>query len=81
MNYLNYITEINSLRLKRFLQYSLDKGIFNVEFDDVYGWDAPDFCDAFICYAEHEDGTPLTDEELEAIEPDQVYDLLMKHIY
>jgi len=54
---------------------------FNVEFDDVHGWDAPDFCDAFISYAEHEDGTPLTDEELEAIEPDQVYDLLMKHIY
>jgi hypothetical protein len=54
---------------------------FNVEFDDVHGWDAPDFCDAFICYAEHEDGTPLTDEELEAIEPDQVYDLLMNHLY
>ena len=37
--------------------------------------------ESFICYAEHEDGTPLTDEELEAIEPDQVYDLLMNHLY
>jgi hypothetical protein len=54
---------------------------FNVEFDDVHGWDAPDFCDAFISYAEHEDGTPLTEEELEAIEPDQVYDLLMNYLY
>jgi len=54
---------------------------FNVEFDGVQRWDENDFCDAFICYAEHEDGTPLTDEELEAIEPDQVYDLLMNYLY
>ena len=53
----------------------------NAEFDGIDHGDYPDFCDAFITYAEHEDGTPLTDEEIEAIEPDQVYDLLMKHLY
>lgn len=29
--------------------------------------DYPDFCDAFMTYAEWEDGTPLTEEELEKV--------------
>lgn len=39
----------------------------NVEVDGVVGGDYPDFCDAFFSYAEYEDGTPLTDEELEQL--------------
>ena len=29
--------------------------------------DYPDFCDAYISYAEYTDGTPLTDVELEKL--------------
>ena len=39
----------------------------NAEVDGVEGNDYPDFCDAFFSYAEYEDGTPLTDEELEEL--------------
>lgn len=35
----------------------------NVTIGDVFLWDYPDFCDAFIEYAEM-DGEPLTDVEL-----------------
>ena len=40
----------------------------NAEVDGVESGDYPDFCDAFFSYAEYEDGTPLTDEELEQLE-------------
>jgi hypothetical protein len=36
----------------------------NIEVEDVYTWDYPDFADAYISYAEHDDGTSYTDEEL-----------------
>jgi hypothetical protein len=39
----------------------------NAEVDGVDSGDYPDFCDAFFSYAEYEDGTPLTDEELEQL--------------
>jgi hypothetical protein len=53
-----------------------DKKVINIEVDGVYGWDAPDFCDAYISYADFEDGTPLTDEEIEKIsDSDFVHDL------
>jgi len=39
----------------------------NAEVDGVESDDYPDFCDAFFSYAEYEDGTPLTDEELEQL--------------
>jgi hypothetical protein len=57
--------------------------ITNVEFQDIDHGDAPDYCDAFISYAEYLDGTPLTQDELDAINDDGsvVYELLMKHIY
>ena len=41
--------------------------IENAEIDGVDGSDYPDFCDAFFSYAEYEDGTPLTDAELEQL--------------
>ena len=46
---------------------------FNVEFDDVHGWDAPDFCDAIICYAEDEEGEPLTEDELDLLNDDREF--------
>ena len=55
----------------------------NIEFDGVSGSDYPDFCDAFICYAEHEDGTPLTDDELDKLNDDGsfVHSELWKHLF
>jgi hypothetical protein len=45
----------------------------NIEFDGIDRSDAPDFCDAFICYAEHKDGTPLTEDELDALNDDSSF--------
>ena len=39
----------------------------SLEVDGLDGDDYPDFCDAFFSYAEFEDGTPLTDEQLEEL--------------
>jgi len=39
----------------------------SVEVEDIDTTDAPDFSDAYISYAEFEDGTPLTEEELEQL--------------
>jgi hypothetical protein len=44
--------------------------ITNIEIDGINFKDYPDFCDAFISYAEYEDGTPLTDEELDELNAD-----------
>ena len=39
----------------------------SIEIDGVDTKDYPDLCDAYISYAEWEDGTPLTDEELDSL--------------
>ena len=60
------------------------KKIINVEFDGVDYKDYPDFCDAFVSYAEHEDGTPLTEVELDSfneVSKDIVHQLLWEHIH
>lgn len=52
----------------------------SLEFEDVDLRDYPDFSDAYVSYAEYEDGSALTDEELELLdihEDDRVYDALM----
>lgn len=48
--------------------------LINIEFENVDPKDYPDFCDAFISYAEHQDGTPLTDEELDSLDTADYYD-------
>jgi len=35
------------------------------ELEDVKSWDYPDFCDAFISYAEDENGKELTEEQIQ----------------
>ena len=35
--------------------------------DDIVAQDYPDFCDAYISYAEYTDGTELTEVELDAL--------------
>ena len=35
------------------------------ELEDVKSWDYPDFCDAFISYAEDENGKEMTEEQIQ----------------
>lgn len=39
----------------------------SIEVDGVETWDYPDFADAYADYAEFEDGTPLTEQQLELL--------------
>lgn len=50
----------------------------SIEVDGVHAWDRPDFSDAYISYAVYDDGTELTDDELDALTdeyPDVVNDM------
>lgn len=54
----------------------------NIEIDGVDRDDYPDFCDAFFSYAEYEDGTPLSDDELETLgdeNPDLINSMSADH--
>lgn len=42
----------------------------NVEIEGIDTRDYPDFVDAFITYAEHDNGTPLTEVELDELNED-----------
>ena len=54
-----------------------------IQLDGIDYSDYPDFCDAFICYAEHTDGTPLSDDELDKLNEDRylVDDLVHDSLY
>lgn len=43
---------------------------YNVKIESIDMNDYPDFCDAYIVYAEHEDGSEFTPEELEHLNED-----------
>ena len=49
------------------------KELINVAVEGIDMADFPDFCDAFIGYAEHADGTPLTEAELEELSDDSAF--------
>ena len=53
-------------------------GISNIEFDGVNVFDAPDFCDAFICSAD-KDGRPITNDELDELNKDR--DFVLTELY
>lgn len=55
----------------------------NIEIDGIDYRDYPDFVDAFISYAEYEDGTELTDSELDVLNEnsDFVYEQVINKIY
>lgn len=58
--------------------------VYNAELDDVHTGDAPDFSDAYVSYAEHEDGTPFTDDELDDLNDNYreiVYELVLNYVY
>jgi len=60
-----------------------DRKLGTIEVDGVDTSDAPDFADAFISYAEWDDGTELTDEELDELNEDSafVYDQVIAKLY
>ena len=50
----------------KFLEFpELEKKITNYEIEDVKSSDYPDFCDAFISYAEEENGNEMTEQQIE----------------
>ena len=51
----------------------------NIEVENINSWDAPDYVDAFISYAEI-DGRPLTDDELDVVNDNDefVYECVME---
>jgi hypothetical protein len=55
----------------------------SLEVDGIDTKDYPDFSDAFICYGEYTDGTPLEEVDLEALNDDAslIYKLVEKAIY
>ena len=57
--------------------------ICNVEVTNIDTDDYPDFCDAYISAAQWEDGTFLSEEELDELneQGDFVYQAVLKHIY
>jgi hypothetical protein len=55
----------------------------SVKVDNIRMYDAPDFVDAFIDYAEFQDGTALTDDELDILNEDSdfVYEMVERELY
>ena len=54
----------------------------SIEFEGIKNWDHPDYVDAYMSYAEYNDGESLTDDEMEWLadnEQDFVYDALMNY--
>ena len=50
----------------KFMEFpELEKKITNYEIEDVKSSDYPDFCDAFISYAEDENGKEMTEQQIE----------------
>ena len=53
----------------------------NVKFEGIDHKDYPDYCDAYIIYAEL-NGVPLTDEQIEDLNDSSTkYYLLIKHLH
>lgn len=61
----------------------LDIDLKSLRFDGIDYRDAPDFCDAYISEASYQDGTPLTDAELDELNKDSqfVYESLQDYLY
>lgn len=55
----------------------------SLRFDGIDYKDAPDFCDAYISEASFQDGTPLTEAELDELNEDGqfVYEALQDYLY
>ncbi len=51
--------------------------------EGIQGWDAPDYCDAFISEAYKPNGDPYTDEELDILNSDSnfVYQCVQDYMH
>ena len=60
-----------------------ERKIVDIEIDGIDTKDYPDFCDAYISGACYNDGTPLTEEELEELNEDRdlVYENVISYLY
>lgn len=56
------------------------KKYYNVELENT-SYDHDYWCDTYVSYAEWEDGTPLTERELEAIPDDELYEMIMDWLF
>lgn len=54
--------------------------ITNIEFKGINHRDYPDYCDAYIVSAEY-DGEEMTQEQIEMLDADFVYEKLMEQIF
>lgn len=58
------------------------ENVTSVELGGVEMYDYPDFCDAYVEYAEKLDGTPLSDAELDTLnECDYTRSYVNEHAY
>jgi len=56
----------------------------SLEFEDIDPKDYPEFVDAYVSYAEYEDGSALTDDELEKLDteyPKEVRNALENYLH
>ena len=56
--------------------------ITNLTFEDIDHSDYPDYCDAFISYADY-NGKPMTEEQLDEINEDSefIYERLFEYLF
>lgn len=50
--------------------------IYNYQIENIKPYDYPEFCDAYVSYAEDKEGRPLTDYEIKKWEEDNPEQLL-----
>ena len=77
-----YVEKGDMPKVRREIDWS--RGVECVEIEGIDRRDHPDYCDAFISYAEWaDDGTPLTDAELDELNTDSgfVYDQVIHKLY
>ena len=53
--------------------------IDNIEFDGIDHKDYPEYSDAYIVYADY-DGKPMTEEQIESLSSDFVYEKLIEYL-
>jgi hypothetical protein len=58
----------------------MKRRIIKIEFENIDPKDFPDFSDAMIIYAEYENGTPLTEAEIEKLDVGDYHDEMIQSL-
>ena len=72
----------NKYKVKTFMSKKINWK--SLKFEDIDPQDYPDFANAYVSYAEYEDGSALTDDELEKLDteyPKEVYNALENYLH